>query len=118
MDALLVCPRLVSLLASVWILGPAAATGTKVYVPTAAILLLHRTNMCKGWGTGFGNKSGAMISMYCFAVSNMVLDTIIFAIPMAVYLRPGTSRRQILALGALFTLGSVYVKVCCQENTH
>lgn len=51
-----------------------------------------------------------MFATYAFSVSNMVLDTIIFAIPIAVYLKPGVSRRQMLALGGLFTLGSVYAQ--------
>jgi len=72
----------------------------------------------QGWGTGFSDKKGAMISMYCFAVSNMVLDTIIFAIPMAVYLRPGISRQKVLALGALFTLGSVYAQHYRRIDNH
>jgi hypothetical protein len=39
----------------------------------------------------------------------MVLDTIIFTVPMAVYLKPGISKKQIITLGALFTMGSVVV---------
>jgi hypothetical protein len=59
-----------------------------------------------------------MVSLYAFAISNMVLDSIIFAIPMVVYLRPGIGRRQIVALGSLFTLGSMYVLHTCGEAVY
>ena len=66
----------------------------------------------KCWGTGFKTVKGALVAFVGFAGSNMTLDMIIFFVPMTLYLKPGIAARQLLALVALFALGSVYVDCC------
>ncbi|KAJ4301415.1 hypothetical protein N0V90_003507 [Kalmusia sp. IMI 367209] len=61
----------------------------------------------KCWGTGFANVEDALAAFLGFAASNMVLDTIIFLIPIALYIKPGLDSRQVLALVSLFSLGSI-----------
>lgn len=61
----------------------------------------------KCWGMGFSTVNGALTAFISFAATNMILDTIIFLIPMAVYFRPGISGKEIFALLALFSLGSL-----------
>ncbi|KAF1955829.1 hypothetical protein CC80DRAFT_79793 [Byssothecium circinans] len=63
----------------------------------------------KCWGLGYRSSESAMTFMYAFGGSNMVLDTIIFILPMTMYFRKGISRKEILALSCLFTLGFVVV---------
>lgn len=66
-----------------------------------------RTPPAKCWGTGFGNVQNSLTAFVAFAATNMMLDTIIFFIPIMLYFRPGLGSRQVLAIIALFTLGSV-----------
>ncbi|CAI6342283.1 unnamed protein product [Periconia digitata] len=63
----------------------------------------------KCWGLGYATIDGARMALYGFAATNMILDVIIFAIPMSVYWKPGIGRREIVALTALFALGSIVV---------
>ncbi|KAJ4351736.1 uncharacterized protein N0V89_007079 [Didymosphaeria variabile] len=60
----------------------------------------------KCWGTGFGNVENSLTAFVAFAATNMMLDTIIFIIPMMLYFGPGLGSRQVLAIISLFTLGS------------
>ncbi|KAF2645529.1 hypothetical protein P280DRAFT_503661 [Massarina eburnea CBS 473.64] len=63
----------------------------------------------KCWGLGYSSVESAMSFMYAFGGSNMFLDTAIFIIPMTMYFRKGIGKKEILALTALFLLGSVVV---------
>lgn len=73
----------------------------------------------KCWGTGFADDAEeSMISFVGFAGSNMALDAVIFFVPMTVYFKPSLGSRQILAMTALFSLGSMYVHTCFHNPTH
>lgn len=61
----------------------------------------------KCYGFGFGTVSGAAAAFISFGASNMVIDTIIFLIPLTVYFRDGLNKKQVFAFLGLFTLGSV-----------
>lgn len=62
----------------------------------------------KCWGTGFGNTETSLAAFVGFAASNMMLDTIIFFLPMTLYFKPSTTGpRQVVALLMLFSLGSM-----------
>jgi len=47
------------------------------------------------------------MTFVAFSASNMALDTIVFAIPVAIYFKPGISRKEFFALFALFSLGAM-----------
>jgi hypothetical protein len=61
----------------------------------------------KCWGVGFETIETAVVSLYALAASNMILDMIIFSIPIAVYLRPGANRGSVVPFLALFSLGAM-----------
>lgn len=73
----------------------------------------------KCWGTGFADDmQESMIAFVGFAGSNMALDAVIFFVPMVVYFKPSLGARQIFALTALFSLGSMYVRTCYNKPVH
>lgn len=52
-------------------------------------------------------ENQAQMTFVAFSASNMALDTIVFAIPVAIYFKPGISRKEFFALFALFSLGAM-----------
>jgi hypothetical protein len=66
-----------------------------------------QTPAAKCWGIGFDTVQGYLTAFVAFAATNMMLDMIIFFIPITLYFKPATGPRQVLALITLFSLGSV-----------
>ncbi|KAF1966066.1 hypothetical protein BU23DRAFT_603768 [Bimuria novae-zelandiae CBS 107.79] len=61
----------------------------------------------KCWGTSIADMKLSKAAFVGFAASNMTLDTIIFFIPVTLYLNPGIATKQAVALITLFLLGSI-----------
>lgn len=72
----------------------------------------------KCWGTGFDTVKGALIAFVGFAASNMTLDMIIFFVPVTLYFKPNLAARQVMAIVALFSLGSMYVVRYSNPSTY
>ncbi|KAF2014289.1 hypothetical protein BU24DRAFT_423284 [Aaosphaeria arxii CBS 175.79] len=63
----------------------------------------------KCYAFGWADLKGAMVSFLAFSASNMVLDVIIFFLPLFKYLKKGLSRREYMAQTALFLLASLVI---------
>jgi hypothetical protein len=61
------------------------------------------------WCYGFGYRTikEAKDTLFAFSGSNMILDLAIFLVPITEYFRSGLKRKQVLAMTALFVLGSM-----------
>ncbi|EDU42271.1 conserved hypothetical protein [Pyrenophora tritici-repentis Pt-1C-BFP] len=68
-----------------------------------------RLNGGRCYGFGFRTAVEAKNFILAFAATNMILDTVIYCIPLTEFFRQDLKRRQLLAMTGLFSLGSVVV---------
>ncbi|KAF2844654.1 hypothetical protein T440DRAFT_314210 [Plenodomus tracheiphilus IPT5] len=62
---------------------------------------------CYGFGYSSVNQTKSWV--LSFAITNMVLDIAIFAVPLSEYFKRNLGREQLLAMTGLFSLGSIVV---------
>lgn len=59
----------------------------------------------KCYAFGFRTATETKSTMLAFAGSNMLLDLVIFLIPITEYLRPNLNKKQVMTLTGLFAVG-------------
>jgi hypothetical protein len=61
----------------------------------------------KCYGFGYRTLKEAKDTLFVFSGSNMVLDLVVFLLPLTEYFKPNLKKQQILAMTGLFALGSM-----------
>jgi hypothetical protein len=61
----------------------------------------------KCYGFGYRTIKEAKDTLFAFSGSNMILDLAIFLVPLTEFFRSGLKKKQVVAMAALFVLGSM-----------
>jgi hypothetical protein len=80
--------------------------------PVSGFWNKHMIPPAKCYGFGYRTIKEAKDTLFAFSGSNMFLDLAIFLVPLTVYFKPDLKRKQVLAMTALFVLGSMQVSDC------
>jgi hypothetical protein len=75
--------------------------------PVSGFWNKHMIPPAKCYGFGYRTIKEAKNTLFAFSGSNMLLDLAVFLIPLTEYFRPGLKRKQVIAMTALFVLGSM-----------
>ncbi|KAH7089108.1 hypothetical protein FB567DRAFT_324925 [Paraphoma chrysanthemicola] len=63
----------------------------------------------KCYGFGYRTLKEAKDTLFVFSGSNMVLDLVVFLLPLTEYFKPNLRKQQVLAMTGLFALGSIVI---------
>ncbi|KAF2129413.1 hypothetical protein P153DRAFT_356991 [Dothidotthia symphoricarpi CBS 119687] len=77
--------------------------------PVSGFWNRHQTPVPKCYGFGYANINDTKLIILVFACTNMFFDVAIFSIPLTEYFRKDLRKKQILAMTALFAMGSIVV---------